>query len=322
MTCNKINCNYMAMKNNRVLITGGAGFLGSHLCDHLIKKGYEVICLDNFYTGTRHNIEHLLQHPRFKIIHHDVIDPIILDINEIYHLACPASPIQYQRYPVNTIRTCVQGTLNMLNLSKEVGARFLLASSSEVYGDPSIHPQPENYWGNVNPIGERACYDEGKRCAEALVVSYAKQYGVEIKIARIFNTYGPRLLEGDGRVVSSFIVQALNNEPLTIFGDGSQTRSFCYSSDLIKGLVLLMSSNISVPVNLGNPEEITVSELANTIISLSDSKSTLVYRSLPADDPVKRRPDISIATKYLEWSPNISLDSGLKATISYFHGSL
>lgn len=306
------------MKGKKVLVTGGAGFLGSHLCDRLIKDDCEVICLDDFSTGSQKNIQHLYKNPRFQLIQHDIIDPIILDVDQIYHMACPASPIQYQKYPVKTIQACIYGTLNILNLTKQVGAKFLLASTSEVYGDPSVHPQNEGYWGNVNPIGERACYDEGKRCAEALVSSYTKQYKVETRIARIFNTYGPRLLPADGRVVSTFIMQAISDLPLTIFGDGCQTRSFCYSEDLIDGLVKLMSSDIIEPVNLGNPHEISIYELAQKVIYLSYSRSIIEFRSLPVDDPARRCPSISKAKTYLKWSPKISLENGLEETISYF----
>jgi UDP-glucuronate decarboxylase len=308
----------------RILITGGAGFLGSHLCERLLEEKHEVVCLDNFFTGTRANIEHLLDDHRFELLRHDITEPLTLEVDEIYHLACPASPIHYQRNPVRTIRTAVQGTLNCLDLAREVRARILIASTSECYGDPTEHPQRESYWGNVNPVGPRACYDEGKRCAEALAVSYATQYGTEVRIARIFNTYGPRVHENDGRVVSNFIVQALRGEPITIYGQGKQTRSFCYVSDLIEGFVRLMaSSHGSDPVNLGNPRETTVVELAEIIRRLVGSRSSLVTAPLPQDDPVRRNPDISRARALLDgWEPKVPLEEGLAATIDNFRKRL
>jgi len=302
----------------RVLVTGGAGFLGSHLCERLLAERNEVICLDNFFTGRRTNIERLLDHHAFELVRHDVCDRIILEVDEVFHLACPASPIHYQRNPVRTIRTCVQGTLNVLDLAREVRARVLIASTSEVYGDPLTHPQTESYWGNVNPIGPRACYDEGKRCAEALAVSYARQYDVQVRIARIFNTYGPRMLENDGRVVSNFVVQCLRNRPLTVFGDGSQTRSFCYVDDLIDGFLRLMRSSEQGPMNLGNPGEFTMLELAEKIRSLTNSRSQVLFEPLPKDDPVRRKPDITLAKERLSWQPHVPLDEGLVRTIADF----
>jgi UDP-glucuronate decarboxylase len=307
----------MASKK-RVLVTGGAGFLGSHLCERLLREGREVLCLDNFFTGRRVNIEHLLDDPAFELVRHDVCDRVILEVDEVFHLACPASPVHYQRNPVRTIRTCVQGTLNILDLARDVSARVLIASTSEVYGDPLVHPQVETYWGNVNPIGPRACYDEGKRCAEALAVSYARQYGVQVRVARIFNTYGPRMLENDGRVVSNFIVQCLRDAPITIFGDGRQTRSFCYVDDLIEGFLRLMSSDEAEPINFGNPGEFTMLELAEKIRTLTGSRSLLVYEPLPTDDPVRRKPDITRAIERLGWRPTIALDVGLERTIASF----
>jgi len=312
------------MSRRRILVTGGSGFLGSHLCERLLSDGHEVVCLDNFFTGTRANVEHLLDNHRFELMRHDVTDPLTMEVDEIFHLACPASPIHYQRNPVRTIRTAVEGTLNMLDLARDVHARILIASTSEVYGDPIEHPQHESYWGNVNPIGPRACYDEGKRCAEALAVSYARQYGVEVRIARIFNTYGPRMHENDGRVVSNFIVQALRNEPITIYGEGEQTRSFCYASDLIEGFVRLMASPHGAdPVNLGNPRETTVRELAEMARRLVGSKSELVKAPLPKDDPTRRKPDIARAQELLGgWAPQVSLEKGLQATIDDFRRRL
>jgi len=312
------------MMRKRVLVTGGAGFLGSHLGDRLIADGHEVVCLDNFFTGSRANVEHLLGHPRFELVRHDVTEKLILEVDEVYHLACPASPIHYQRNPVRTIRTAVEGTLTVLELAREVSARVLIASTSEVYGDPAVHPQRESYWGNVNPIGPRACYDEGKRCAESLAVSYATQYGVEVRIARIFNTYGPRVHEDDGRVVSSFIVQALRGAPITLYGDGRQTRSFCYASDMIEGFMRLMASPHGAdPVNLGNPRETTVAELADMIRSQVGSRSEIVRAPLPQDDPVRRNPDITRAGALLGgWAPLVGLEDGLRATIADFRGRL
>jgi UDP-glucuronate decarboxylase len=308
------------MQRRRILVTGGSGFLGSHLCERLLADGHEVVCLDNFFTGTRSNVEPLLDNHRFELMRHDVTDPLTMEVDEIYHLACPASPIHYQRNPVRTIRTAVEGTLNMLDLAREARARILIASTSEVYGDPIEHPQTEAYWGNVNPIGPRACYDEGKRCAEALAVSYARQYAVEVRIARIFNTYGPRMHENDGRVVSNFVVQALRNEPITIYGEGEQTRSFCYATDLIEGFVRLMASPHGAdPVNLGNPRETTVRELAELTRRLVGSKSELVRAPLPKDDPTRRNPDIGRAQKLLGgWAPVVPLEKGLSATIDDF----
>ena len=302
----------------RILVTGGAGFLGSHLCDKLLALGHEVVCLDNFFTGRRQNIEPLLDSHRFELVRQDICDPILFEVDEVFHLACPASPVHYQKNPVRTIRTCVQGTLNMLDMCREVGARILIASTSEVYGDPLTHPQVESYWGNVNPIGPRACYDEGKRCAEALTVSYARQYGVPVRIARIFNTYGPRMLENDGRVVSNFICQALRGNPITVFGDGQQTRSFCYVDDLIDGFIRLMSSSEEAPVNLGNPGEFTMVELAERIRALTGSRSPLVHEPLPTDDPVRRRPDITRAREVLGWQPSVPLEEGLTRTVADF----
>jgi UDP-glucuronate decarboxylase len=294
--------------------------LGSHLCERLLGDGHEVVCLDNFFTGSRVNVEHLLDNRRFELMRHDVTDPLTLEVDEVYHLACPASPIHYQRNPVRTIRTAVEGTLNILDLAREVRARVMIASTSEVYGDPVEHPQRESYWGNVNPIGPRACYDEGKRCAEALAVSYATQYGVEVRIARIFNTYGPRMHENDGRVVSNFTVQALRHEPITVYGEGQQTRSFCYASDLIEGFTRLMASKHGVdPVNLGNPREITVLELAEIIKKLAKSRSQIIRAPLPKDDPTRRKPDITRAQQLLDgWGPRVGLEEGLAETVADF----
>jgi len=307
----------------RILVTGGAGFIGSHLCERLIGLGHEVVCLDNFFTGTRENVGPLLAHPNFELYRHDVQQPLTMEVDQIYHLACPASPVHYQRNPVRTIRTSVEGTLHLLDVARESGARMMIASTSEVYGDPAVHPQREDYWGNVNPIGPRACYDEGKRCAEALAVSYASQFGTQVRIARIFNTYGPRLHSADGRVVSNFIVQALRNEPITIYGDGKQTRSFCFVSDLVEGFLKLMASEHGVdPVNLGNPHECTMIELAEAVVSLTGSQSQIEHRPLPQDDPTRRRPDITRAQTLLGWTPSVSLEQGLEATIAYFRGRL
>lgn len=307
----------------RILITGGAGFLGSHLCERLLRDGHEVICLDNFFTGSRNNVIHLLDNPRFELIRADVNERFVIDVDEVYHLACPASPIHYQRNPVRTIRTCVIGTLHMLELCREVHAKLLIASTSEVYGDPTIHPQPETYWGNVNPIGPRACYDEGKRCAEAVAISFSRQYNVQVRLPRIFNTYGPRMHVNDGRVVSNFVVQALQNQPITIYGKGEQTRSFCYVSDLIEGFIRLMAADLdAIPVNLGNPDEYTIAELAARVIKLTGSCSKLEYLPLPTDDPVRRQPDIALAQEKLDWNPVISIDNGLQDTIEYFRQRL
>lgn len=307
----------------RILVTGGAGFLGSHLCERLLELGHEVICLDNFFTSRRSNIEHLLDDRRFELVRHDVTDPLVIEVDEIFHLACPASPIHYQRNPVRTIRTAVHGTLNMLEMAREVGARMLIASTSEVYGDPKEHPQKETYWGNVNPIGPRACYDEGKRCAESLTISYTTQYNVQTRIARIFNTYGPRMHENDGRVVSNFILQALRGDDITIYGDGSQTRSFCYVSDLIDGFIRLLATETDPgPVNLGNPSERTIRQLAEMTIHMTGSNSKLRQEPLPVDDPTRRCPDITRANTILGWEPKISMEEGLAKTISYFRNYL
>jgi UDP-glucuronate decarboxylase len=304
----------------QVLVTGGAGFLGSHLCDRLIEDGVAVVCVDNFYTGTRRNVAHLLDNPMFELVRHDVTFPIYLEVNQIYNLACAASPIHYQFDPVQTTKSSVHGAINMLGLAKRTRARILQASTSEVYGDPEMHPQKESYWGRVNPIGPRACYDEGKRCAETLFFDYYRQHRLLIKVARIFNTYGTRMHPNDGRVVSNFIRQALNNEPITVFGDGAQTRSFCYVTDLIEGLVRLMASadEVTGPINLGNPQEFTVRELAEKVIAMTGSRSRIVSEPLPPDDPKQRRPDIDLARQTLRWEPKVTLDEGLKETIAYF----
>jgi len=308
----------------RILVTGGAGFLGSFLCERLLERGDEVLCVDNFYTGTRFNIEHLIGHPRFELMRHDVTFPLYVEVDEIYNLACPASPIHYQYDPVQTTKTSVHGAINMLGLAKRLKAKILQASTSEIYGDPIVHPQTEDYWGNVNPIGVRSCYDEGKRCAETLFFDYHRQHGVAIKVARIFNTYGPRMHPNDGRVVSNFIVQALKGEPITVYGDGSQTRSFCFASDLVSGLIALMDSGpeITGPINLGNPVEFTVRELAALVIALTGSRSKIVHEPLPHDDPKQRKPDISLAKAQLNWEPRISLDQGLRQTIAYFEKAI
>ncbi|HEX4336070.1 MAG TPA: UDP-glucuronic acid decarboxylase family protein [Polyangiaceae bacterium] len=306
------------MRRKRVLVTGGAGFLGSHLCDRLIAEGNEVVCLDNLFTGSRENIDHLLDKHAFEFVRHDVCDRTTMEVDEIYHLACPASPIHYQRNPVRTVRTTVEGTLNILELAREVKARVMIASTSEVYGDPQVHPQVESYWGNVNPIGPRACYDEGKRCAETLAVSYQTQYATDVRIVRIFNTYGPRMHENDGRVVSNFIVQALQDRPISVYGKGEQTRSFCYVDDLVNGFLALMASDVTAPVNIGNPGEFTVKELADKVIKMTGSKSKIEYQPLPVDDPGRRRPDITRANELLGWKPTIPLDKGLESTIEYF----
>jgi len=302
----------------RILVTGGAGFIGSHLIDRLMKMGHEVICLDNFYTGHKRNIVCWLDHPYFELIRHDITEPIRLEVDQIYHLACPASPAHYQYNPVKTIKTNVMGTLNMLGLAKRVKARFLLASTSEVYGDPEVHPQPEEYRGNVNTIGIRSCYDEGKRVAETLAFDYYRQNDVEIRVARIFNTYGPRMLENDGRVVSNFVVQALRNQPLTVYGDGSQTRSFCYVSDLVEGLIQLMNGSYIGPINLGNPSEYTILELARTVQKMANPGVDVNFRPLPQDDPRRRQPDITKAHLCLNWQPTVPLEDGLKLTIDDF----
>jgi UDP-glucuronate decarboxylase len=303
----------------RILVTGGAGFIGSHLCERLLGEGNEVLCLDNFFTGRRENILHLLDNPRFELLRHDVTEPILLEVDQIYNLACPASPVHYQYNPVKTVKTNVMGTINMLGLAKRVRARILQASTSEVYGDPLVHPQTEAYWGNVNPIGLRSCYDEGKRLAETLMTDYHRQNKVDIRIARIFNTYGPRMLENDGRVVSNFIVQALRGQPLTLYGEGQQTRSFCYVEDLIEGLIRLMNvEGLHEPVNLGNPGEFTIMQLAEEVIKACDSKSGFMYLALPADDPRQRKPDITRAQTALGWNPTIPLREGLKRTVDDF----
>ena len=307
------------MRPKRIVVTGGAGFLGSHLCDRLISSGAEVICLDNFYTGSRRNVAHLLSNPCFEIVRHDLVQPILLEVDQIYNLACPASPVHYQYNPVKTVKTNVMGTINMLGLAKRLRARILQASTSEVYGDPKVHPQQESYWGHVNPIGIRSCYDEGKRVAETLMMDYHRQNGVDIRIVRIFNTYGPRMAVNDGRVVSNFVVQALRNQPITIYGDGAQTRSFCYVSDLIDGVWRMMNTEgLTGPINIGNPNEFTIRELAELVVSLTGSRSEIVQRPLPADDPVQRQPDIALATEKLGWQPKVSLKDGLAPTIEYF----
>ena len=306
----------MAYRN---LVTGGAGFIGSHLCERLLETGEEVLCLDNFFTGRKENIVHLMSHPRFEIIRHDVTQPILIEVDRIYNLACPASPVHYQFNPVKTIKTNVLGALNMLGLAKRVRARILQASTSEVYGDPKLHPQPEAYWGNVNPVGIRSCYDEGKRVAETLFFDYYRQNKVDIRVVRIFNTYGPRMLVDDGRVVSNFIVQALRGEPITIYGDGSQTRSFCYQSDLVDGLIRMMNcEGLTGPVNMGNPGEFTIKELAEEVLRLTRSKSVIERRPLPVDDPARRQPDISLAREKLGWEPKVPLAEGLAKTVDYF----
>ena len=304
----------------RILITGGAGFLGSHLCDRLLSEGHDVLCVDNFYTSTRRNITHLMEHPNFELMRHDVTFPLYVEVDQIYNMACPASPIHYQRDPVQTTKTSVHGAINMLGLAKRTGARILQASTSEVYGDPEVHPQPEAYWGNVNPIGIRSCYDEGKRCAETLFFDYHRQQKTRIKVARIFNTYGPRMLPDDGRVVSNFIVQALRGKDITIYGDGSQTRSFCYVDDLVEGLIRLMNSpdEVTGPINLGNPREFTIKQLAEQVLEKVGGPSKLTTEPLPSDAPTQRKPDISEAKKMLGWEPGIELETGLDATIEYF----
>jgi UDP-glucuronate decarboxylase len=304
----------------KILVTGGAGFIGSHLCERLLDDGHEVISIDNYFTGFRSNVIHLLNHPYFELVRHDVTVPYYAEVDEIYNLACPASPLHYQVNPIKTIKTSVMGAINMLGLARRINAKILQASTSEVYGDPEIHPQPESYWGNVNPIGIRSCYDEGKRCAETIFVNYHSQNSVNIRIARIFNTYGPRMDPNDGRVICNFIVQALKGEEISIFGDGSQTRSFQYVDDLIEGMIRLMdaSDDLTRPVNLGNPKEITILDLANLIIGLTRSKSAISFHPLPEDDPMQRRPDTSLARQKLDWTPKISLEEGLRSTIDYF----
>ncbi|MGY1750048.1 UDP-glucuronic acid decarboxylase family protein [Modestobacter sp. SYSU DS0511] len=311
-------------QSKRVMVTGGAGFIGSHLCDRLIDLGHDVLCVDNFYSSTKANVAHLLGHPRFELMRHDVTFPLYVEVDEIYHLACPASPIHYQRDPVQTTKTAVHGSINALGLAKRTGARILLTSTSEVYGDPEVHPQTEDYWGRVNPIGPRACYDEGKRAAETLFFDYWRQHGLDIKVVRLFNTYGPRMHPQDGRVVSNFVVSALAGEPLTVYGDGSQTRSFCYVDDIIDGLVAMMDSprEVTGPINLGNPGEFTIRELADLVVELSGSTSTLDRRPLPVDDPTRRQPDITRARESLGWAPTVELREGLQRTIEHFRAGL
>jgi len=308
----------------RILVTGGAGFIGSHLCERLLHDNHDVICLDNFFTGNKENIIHLMDNHRFELIRHDIVEPILLEVDRIYNLACPASPVHYQYNPVKTVKTSVMGTINMLGMAKRVKARILQASTSEVYGDPQVHPQTEDYWGNVNPIGIRSCYDEGKRVAETLMMDYHRQNSVDIRIIRIFNTYGPRMAENDGRVVSNFMLQALRNEAITIYGDGNQTRSFCYVSDLIEGMIRMMENDLEFtgPVNLGNPVENTILEFAEKIITITDSKSAIIHKPLPQDDPKQRCPDISLASEKLGWRPTVDLETGLKTTAAYFAARL
>ena len=313
----------LSIAQGRALVTGGAGFIGSHLCERLLNDGYDVLCVDNYYSSTKDNIAHLLEHPRFEVIRHDVTFPLYVEVDEIYHLACPASPIHYQRDPVQTTKTAVHGSINMLGLAKRTGAKILLTSTSEVYGDPLVHPQTEDYWGNVNPIGPRACYDEGKRAAETLFFDYQRQHDLKIKVVRLFNTYGPRMHPHDGRVVSNFVVSALNGKPLTVYGEGQQTRSFCYVSDLIDGLIAMMNSDDSVigPINLGNPGEFTISELANMVIAMTGTDSGIEYLPLPQDDPIRRQPDITRAKATLGWEPTIALREGLETTIDFFRAN-
>jgi UDP-glucuronate decarboxylase len=310
----------MIKQPKRIVVTGGAGFVGSHLCDRLLARGDEVLCVDNFYTSSKRNVAHMLRNSNFELIRHDVTFPLYLECDEIFHLACPAAPIHYQRDPVQTLKTSVHGSINILGLAKRLKVRVLQTSTSEVYGDPDVHPQTEDYWGNVNPIGIRACYDEGKRAAETLFFDYHRQHGVQVKVARIFNTYGPRMHVNDGRVVSNFIVQALQGLPITLYGDGSQTRSFCYVDDLVEGLLRLMDSpsDFTGPVNIGNPNEMTIRELAEMVVELCSSRSEIVYRPLPSDDPKQRKPDIRLAKKNLHWQPDVSLRDGLQKTIAYF----
>jgi UDP-glucuronate decarboxylase len=312
----------MTIAKGRALVTGGAGFLGSHLCDRLLNDGYSVICVDNYYSSTKENIAHLLDNPRFEVIRHDVTFPLYIEVDEIYHLACPASPIHYQRDPVQTTKTAVHGSINMLGLAKRTGAKILLTSTSEIYGDPLVHPQTEDYWGNVNPIGPRACYDEGKRAAETLFFDYHRQHNLKIKVVRLFNTYGPRMHPHDGRVVSNFVVSALTGKPITIYGEGQQTRSFCYVDDLINGLIAMMNSadEVTGPINLGNPGEFTIAELAAEVIKQTGVNPGLEYLPLPPDDPTRRQPDITRAKQTLGWEPTIELESGLAMTIEYFRG--
>ena len=310
----------MGLTSKRILVTGGAGFLGSHLCERLLREGHDVLCVDNYFTGRRGNVGHLLDNPNFELVRHDVTFPLYVEVDEIYNLACPASPIHYQHDPVQTTKTSVHGAINMLGLAKRVRAKIFQASTSEVYGDPTVHPQTEDYWGNVNPIGFRSCYDEGKRCAETLFFDYHRQHKLRIKVGRIFNTYGPRMHPNDGRVVSNFIMQALAGEPITIYGDGHQTRSFCFVSDLIEAFVAMMATpdEVTGPINMGNPAEMTIRELAETVIEMTGSRSKIVSRPLPPDDPVQRRPDITMARNVLGWEPKVSLREGLEPTIAYF----
>jgi len=308
----------------KILVTGGAGFLGSHLCERLVTAGDDVLCVDNFFTGTKTNIAHLMNNPRFELMRHDITFPLYVEVDEIYNLACPASPIHYQFDPVQTTKTSVHGAINMLGLAKRVKAKILQASTSEVYGDPEVHPQTENYWGRVNPVGPRSCYDEGKRCAETLFFDYRRQHHLRIKVVRIFNTYGPRMLPHDGRVVSNFVMQALTGEDITIYGEGNQTRSFCYVDDLIEAMIRVMATpdDFTGPINIGNPTEFTIRQLAEEVISLTGSKSRLIFKPLPIDDPKQRQPDISLAKKTIDWSPSVELESGLEKTISYFRAQL
>ena len=314
----------MSISKGRVLVTGGAGFIGSHLCSRLLDDGFDVLCVDNYYSSTKDNIAHLLHNPRFEVLRHDVTFPLFVEVDQIYHLACPASPIHYQRDPVQTTKTAVHGSINMLGLAKRTGARILLTSTSEVYGDPLVHPQTEDYWGNVNPIGPRACYDEGKRAAETLFFDYHRQHGLQIKVVRLFNTYGPRMHPHDGRVVSNFVVSALTGKPITMYGDGSQTRSFCYVDDLINGLVAMMDSDVSVtgPINLGNPGEFTIAELADLVLELTGADVPVERHPLPADDPTRRQPDITRARTFLGWEPTVALREGLVQTIEHFRHTL
>lgn len=314
------NHRYDRTMQKKILVTGGGGFLGSHLCDRLIEAGHDVLCVDNFFTGSKENVSHLMSHPRFELMRHDVTFPLYVEVDEIYNLACPASPVHYQHDPVQTTKTSVHGAINMLGLAKRVRAKILQASTSEVYGDPEVHPQPEGYWGKVNPVGIRSCYDEGKRCAETLFFDYWRQHQLQIKVVRIFNTYGPRMHPNDGRVVSNFIVQALKGEDITIYGDGEQTRSFCFVDDLVEAMLRMMGtgSDVTGPVNIGNPGEFTMLELAEAVIRLTKSKSKLVFLPLPQDDPKQRRPDISLAKEALGWSPKVDLEAGLEKTIGYF----
>lgn len=309
-----------SLVRKRILVTGGAGFLGSHLCDRLLSEGNDVICMDNYFTGNKQNVAHLMDNPAFELMRHDVTFPIYLEVDEIYNLACPASPVHYQHDPVQTTKTSVHGAINMLGLAKRTGAKIFQASTSEVYGDPKVHPQTEDYWGHVNPIGFRSCYDEGKRCAETLFFDYHRQHNLQIKVGRIFNTYGPRMHPSDGRVVSNFIVQALTGEDITIYGEGDQTRSFCYCLDLIEAFCRIMATGdeFTGPVNIGNPDEFTIKQLAEKVLEMTDSKSKLVFKELPSDDPTQRRPDISLAQKELDWEPKVKLEQGLEKTIEYF----